>query len=676
MTLPVDNAWLAEFENLLSTSDVITFDVFDTAISRRVETPVDVFALTETALVVRYGETCRKFAEARELAEAQARPVAAARGYEDIRFEDIYAILQQRKKLPDADLRELMEFELRAEESVLFGVPEILEAVRLARAKGKKVYFISDMYLSGADIGAFLKLCGYPDDIEVLSSSDTRRTKAAGGQWTLLKKRLAPNERVLHVGDDKHSDVLMPRKHGLSTLLFDRYRSDRRRMGALVPEVLPFSFRVREVRLGLRDKSDPSSFMRAFGSSFGALVVGGFVNWLEERCKSLNIERLFFLSRDGFLLQRVWDAAGCGSRTGIESSYLHLSRRTLYLANASSDQERGTLKKATLDLLSGESHLSVQRLIERASLGQCRDLVAEATAVFGNLGAPLGEGRKEEFHRILQKYRNEVIEALAPVQCATLGYLKQEGLDQRRIGIVDMGWHGSMQSAICDLVSLFGQNASVTGFYYGLWSTAQRNRPKAGWMEGAFANDFHSPEECEGLRNGVAVLENLHCSSEGTTIGYELKNGRYAPVTQQTSVEAQQFDEIVRPFQEGVIAEITKAASKNSGNPLLGLSLHYGAEAIRRVFMSPTEEETKYLGSILHSPSFDHGAFGPILTKVTQGRVREALASTSLWESEWPFAYYLDCIACCRSPDERSFVDNHFRPMFDRLDQRSLRAIR
>ena len=117
---------------------VVAFDVFDTLIKRDVARPTDLFALLGA-----------DFAKARTQAEAEAR--AAKSG--EVTLAEIYA----RPCLAGYD----PAAECAAE--IACAVPNlpVLKAARALHAQGKRLYYISDMYLPKVQLDAMLAKCGY-----------------------------------------------------------------------------------------------------------------------------------------------------------------------------------------------------------------------------------------------------------------------------------------------------------------------------------------------------------------------------------------------------------------------------------------------------------------------------------------------------------------------------------
>lgn len=673
MKIVFDKDWLETFTQKLSAADVVTFDVFDTAITRKVETPVDVFALAEKELIRAYGRRMRGFAMAREFAEEDARALLAA-GKEDVSFDEIYAALSWRLPATSTLIIEAKRAEMNAERSVLFAVPEMLEAVRLTRAAGKRIFFVSDMYLGAAEITALLVGCGYPEDIPILVSSETRRTKATGRQWEVLRRHLQPNDRVLHIGDNPESDDVSPRKHGIDTLPFTKYRSPHRLGGPLNANILPFSFVSRSFGpfdVNGSERDEAVTFMRRFGETFGYVVLGSFINWLEQRVRQWGIRHVFFLARDGYLMQRAWDAVGCAERTGATSSYLYISRRVLMLAELAAAARHDALDDEILGPFA-DGGASIRQQIELIGGQGSNCFLSEARRIFGNLDAKLGWERVDEFKALIRRNIKAILPSLNTAEAATIGYFCQENVVGRDVAIVDAGWTGNTQRRLVQLLSSAGEQPNISGFYYGLCGEAQSCRSVSGWMEGAFQNDFLPYNENYGVQNCVGILENLHCSPEGTTRGYVLSGGRYVPTLANSPQEEAQFHALVEPFQSGALDAIQRAGS----GELRALTIEAGLAAIQRVALSPTREEVRHLSKLIHSRDFDHTNFVEMVPSCQREDLDEMLSNKPPHSVDWPMAYLIHCKSLCESLEDHQLVARHFELVRWHLDVRTARVLR
>ena len=139
----------------LETYDVISFDVFDTLILRKVAEPADVFyALQEK---FDYSD----FRRVRIEAEQQARRKRHAQfGDYEVSFEEIWTEAERMTGI-DAALGMRVEFETEIQFAV--GNPYFQKVTAELLRRGKRMIVCSDMYLGKERIRELLLHCGYPE---------------------------------------------------------------------------------------------------------------------------------------------------------------------------------------------------------------------------------------------------------------------------------------------------------------------------------------------------------------------------------------------------------------------------------------------------------------------------------------------------------------------------------
>lgn len=677
----LNQKWLSKFESRLFGVDYVSFDVFDTALTRVLDAPVDVFALVEQRLTDRYGVMFEGYAEARERAERIAREKAARRGQREISFEEIFDEIEISNKDFKTYRDELSGIEIEVEHECCFAVPEIKAAVSSCRAKGIPVLFVSDMYLSGDVIHSLLEKAGY-DAPDLIVSCETGCAKWDGSQWEIVVKKLGPASRILHVGDNAGSDGETAEKAGLQTLLFKRARSNHRMGGRLTPHVLPFSRLLRGAMLARKpdgEDYDPtqlplSQVMATLGASWGALVAGSYVRWVAERAQTLGLSHIYFCARDGWLPQRVWYAAGLDKTTGIASTYLHVSRRSLNFAAASLSCNRDYLSERALDTLCSVFRKERLRdVLSRADLLNVQPLVDEVVRHFGSLDRLIGWGDGvAELKDCMQKHARSIYPVLQAKLLNIVSYLCQEGLHKGRVGLVDVGWHGNMQVSIRNALESAGYEPLIYGFYAGLWPGAQRNRNRAGWMEGAFWNDYQSFDEGYGLYNNVAIIENMFSAAEGTTLSYEQHDNRMAPVLAKSGFSGQQHEALLEPFQDGAVKVVEELFSGKSlyGVTVDDLTLDSAVAAINRLGLSPNESEVTAIGSIRHSGDPSHATLTPIIRELSDDT--SLGATLHLADSDWIMGSALTALRRADSPEHRAHLAADFRRQLAHYDSRTL----
>jgi hypothetical protein len=183
----------------------------------------------------------------------------------------------------------------------------------------------------------------------------------------------------------------------------------------------------------------------------------GFVFWLDRQARSEQVTQLYFLARDGHIMQAAHqllcdhDLAFCSGR------YLYASRRAFNVPALTEINER------TCDfLVSGTTRMPVGAFLSRIGLSVLESLPMILAAGFSGPEQMVLSG--EDYGRLRALFYtlapNLLLQAHAERSLLS-EYLQQEDVhNQSHIGLVDIGWHGSLQESFCKLLSLSGQNKS------------------------------------------------------------------------------------------------------------------------------------------------------------------------------------------------------------------------
>lgn len=452
---------------------LVSFDVFDTLLTRPVVAPADLFTAVGRRASCRLGRQCEPgdpetFAALRVQAEQLARKAATT---EETTLDAIWEILERLIGWDGLRLTASCEMDVEAESLTV--VRDMADLVDGCRRMGKRVAFVSDTYLPEAFVRNQLEAHGLYRPEDGLYVSSTRgKMKATGSLFDeMLRETGIPPRAVVHIGDHPQSDVQMPRRHGIDSrrtvaadLTSDEWDLYRRLEPRRDPASrIPGAARAFRVARRCAERTDEAALVAELLGP--AIMV--FVVWVLGEARRLGLERLYFCARDGYLPWRM--AARLTPQFGdVECRYLHVSRRALYLPSvlAVMPEEMPWLRKwyERISLRQALAKLDVRVDDFAGASSEATDLARMPDSV-------LDDAAWESFWKTIRSdaMRRVILDNAKTQREAALGYFREQGLFlDSRWAIVDVGWHLSCQAAMRKLLRSADSQANVRGLYLGL----------------------------------------------------------------------------------------------------------------------------------------------------------------------------------------------------------------
>jgi hypothetical protein len=264
----------------------------------------------------------------------------------------------------------------------------------------------------------------------------------------------------------------------------------------------------------------------------GCDVVGplwfGFVEWCLEQARQRGLRRLYFVARDGQILQRI--GARVAERRGlpVECRYLYGSRQAWHLPSVD------RVDDAVLEwLFVRPRFLSVEQVLGRVGLEP-----EQFAGVLEAAGLPracwrdnLTAAQCARLRELVQSpgLAGAIASRAAVERELVIEYLRQEGFfDATRAGIVDIGWHGNMQRSLASLLRLAGrpEAAGLTGLYFGLV-----RRPQFAPDQVLLDYWHNDPTLKETIADqNLVLLEMLSAADHGSVVGFRKDRGVVVPV--------------------------------------------------------------------------------------------------------------------------------------------------
>ena len=497
---------------------IASFDVFDTLVTRSCGGMQSVFSSIEKRALSE-GLNVDDFAEERLAAEKRALSVV---GEANLRLEDIYTCLRDTYLSSVCD--RLMEMEMDAEVDLCIPISGGVDTFRRCLETYDAVIIVSDMYLPERIIARILTKCGITGYARLYVSCLYGETKAEGSLYerVIADLKVLPNQ-ITHYGDNLHSDVLSARRHGMKTIAMASGRETNMCV-ALGRKALDKVFRPRPGFLQTIDLSiSENNLIERIGYCVLGPLLVSFSEWLHERMIACNLNGLWFAARDGLIMKRCYDLLYPEDRT----EYLYASRRSTTVPMLCKNSDIPNL--ATFLGLGRE--MSVDEIFMRLGLTRTEtDALREAYGFASEERLAISNLERDE--RFLAFYRDTVplIEKRSFEELTAMAtYCKRAFRGARAIGLVDLGWRGSIQHAICAALPEMGlSDVRLNGLYLGV------DVDSAWWGSQSMEGFLFSPGSDEAL--GVnerwfnALVEALFLAPHGTVKRYVINEDGEASV--------------------------------------------------------------------------------------------------------------------------------------------------
>jgi FMN phosphatase YigB (HAD superfamily) len=507
---------------------IVSFDVFDTVLTRTVAEPRGVFDLAAYRIsqwdMILPDRLRNDFTAERMKAERKAR---AGSSRQDIALFEIYRCLRNEFGLRRDVIAKLKALEIKTELECIIGVPKTIESISLARSAAKRVIFISDMYLPRAVIVRMLKKAGgFENQDGVYISGEVGLTKGSGGlfEHVLKAERCSPFE-MLHVGDHHYSDFRKPRSLGIKTIHFNEAHLNRYEKAMLLGNHASPPVRCREIVAGAsrkarlsreNDLDETQATIYRIGTNIAGPILFFYALWVVREAVCRNVKRLYFMARDGQVILDVARKILVRTGHGMELRYLYGSRQAWNLPSITKigGDELGWIIHA-------EPFLTIRRVSLR--LGLPPDLLASylcrAQFNVSDLDACLSTHDVSKLGQILlldDPIKKLILEYAASARNTLLAYLKQEKLtDGLPFALVDTGWYANSQVRLKKILDVSEHDVDMVGLYFGLRS--KRNNIS----QASYFFDTESPSIYQDWGKAfISIFEVLCSADHGMTMGY------------------------------------------------------------------------------------------------------------------------------------------------------------
>lgn len=501
--------------------NLASFDIFDTVLIRKCGKPGNIFHLLAHKLYP--DDEAKRVAFIRWRRQAEGRVARLLKGRETT-IADIYTDTDV-VQFCDYTPSQLVAAEKEIEADNLIANPAVKSIIEKCRNEGKTVCFISDMYLDSEFLAQILKREGcLVGNEKVYVSCEEGARKSTGSLYDKVRSYLNPTHWE-HYGDHPVSDVKRAKEKGIIATPIntaftesEKHLADNSKQHGYELSCLAGLQRAARITNG-------NNAYSALAADFVAPAYIPYVHFVLEKAKELGIKRLYFLSRDSYILQKIAEQMQ-GGYSGIELKYLFVSRKALLLpylqeptaARFLAVQDKQTLLGKYVEELLNSLATSSTELKEKFATEFEYSRITNKHQEADFLNKIFGE--KSYFCNHLKKIATEKRKLLN-------AYFAQEGLfDDCEKAMVDVGWLGTTRLMINSILRDEKQK-DAQFFYYGVRGDILDN------SHGVFYNYFTPQEISTEL---TTMVENYFSASPyPSTTGYRVENGRVIPTFKENS---------------------------------------------------------------------------------------------------------------------------------------------
>lgn len=508
--------------------ELISFDIFDTLVTRRVGSPSGIFAIVQKKLENKKLSNdflSNNYFLIRKEAEAFARFSSyLINGTYEINIDDIYKVMQDNYNLSKRDVEFLKNLEIESEIKNLVPIKKNIDYLKNKIFSGKRVVLISDMYFSSPILRKMLiRIDKIFADIEIYVSCDYKYSKENGGLFQIVRDK----ERVTffdwcHCGDNRSADYKIPSLMGIDSRYLNQEKLLPYEEFLLKEQENSYAYqsvtgaaklaRINEKNIKKRDVYE-------FGVSFAGPILYNYVDWVIKQTLMNGAKCLYFIARDGYIPKIIADIIIRKRNLSLETKYLYGSRKAWRIPS-----------EATFD-----------EFVDSVLLEEYGDKI-DIDFLAYRFGADASFLKKilniESEHHVFKRKEREILQKKLKTDAFVResfinlfeerknllkNYFRQEiDFDEKNIIFVDLHGSGKTQDHVSSILNEIS-DCSVMTFY--LTNSLMKQKEKS------FKKSYFST-----INYSSHWIELLSRTPYGQTTGYRKAGEKIEPVTEEIDV--------------------------------------------------------------------------------------------------------------------------------------------
>ncbi len=479
---------------------VISFDIFDTLITRTLYQPDDLFQIIGEI------ENIPDFLNMRKQAEIEAN----RKWNHDCNLDEIYEELNH---LYHLDSKKLKELEISLELEFCIPRKDMLDVFYKIK-KNHKIILVSDMYLNREIIEKMLAKCGYSGYDKLYLSNELNKRKDNKTIWDDV---LQENKNIVHIGDNLLSDYEYPKEFHIDTIKIESGISILQKSKANIFLKDCNSSGSNSIFLGLIINkilcNSPFSdgnivTLEQFGYTLIAPFMFEFMKFIDEQEGPL-----LFLAREGYQLQKLYVKYCDIFKKKQKQNFYFLSSRkasTIY-------ETKEDIEKSCSQVFNG----SIANFLE-----QIFDIKVE-----NNMLIELPKD-KDTVIPIVLSYAEDIIAQSLENKKNYISYMKKMIPNYQKVDLtlVDLGYSGTIQYNLSRIL-----NQHIKGCYLTNSDSVKRFFSDS-ILE--FCFDIHEDPLYQKIYHYSLILEFFLSAPFGQLLKFAEQEGEIIPIYNQEKMDS------------------------------------------------------------------------------------------------------------------------------------------
>ena len=324
------------------------------------------------------------------------------------------------------------------------------------------------------------------------------------------------------------------------------------------------------------------SLAKRIGIELGGTILFPYVYWVLEQANKMDIHRLYFVARDGYVLKEIADTIIQHKNLDIETSYIYGSRRAWRLPSLNEEFDIFLLLEASsihkidsVKKLASVFGLDVQEIKKYLPYNYANEMDKLSLYDIKNIAFALSESREFRREVVLKQIREKEL---------VVKYMQQKiDFEEDNFAFVELSGTGYTQECLANLLSEVLKQKSRNFFF-----RMEREIESEVCEFYVFIKEF--------IEHGY-IIEALCRAPHGQCIGYQEIEGKIVPKLERLeglAIQEHGFDD----YLKGVL-EITEELEEKSESMGIEDSLIDGAKrALVNMINTPDKNVLEYIATM------------------------------------------------------------------------------